>query len=786
MNRAQPFGRYELIDRISAGGMAEVFRARDAERGGAIVALKKILPHVAEDEEFIEMFTDEARIASSLEHPHIARTLDFGSIGTSYYIAFEYVRGKDLRAVYERAVKNGETIPASFLLYVFARIGEGLSYAHARKDANGNPVSIVHRDVSPQNIVVSYGGDVKLIDFGIAKAAGKLSRTAVGAIKGKFGYMSPEQVRGLEIDQRTDVFSLGITMWEMFTRQRLFQADNELLVLEKIRNFKVIAPSSIDPTLPPALDDIIVKALAKDPQDRYQTAKELYRDLNILAQSTGKVASREDVAAYMQKAFSEGNQDASNVSGGLHEPAPESQSGPRETPSRPAGGGMSYKAENSMAADSPKQAGGNDKRSDLDIFEGLGKKNGPAPRASAPPAPPPSRAPAPPAPPSSMGDIGKKTLMGIAAPAVGGQGGPPIAARSQPVPPMPPPTGRISSLPAVNAPPPKSAPPPAPPPAASTKPAPYGVAPSAPSFSSPQAGAPPQGGMDMDWDDEDEATHIFDKEESQAGPAPSAPRPAAGVMAAPPTAPLPAPGRVSAPPAPPRAPMAQTMAMPGQQMPPPPPGTRSAPPPPPSSVGRGFAARVGWLRRAGPEPAHQPERAQPASDDDAARVDEPDESGGSADDRAAEDAAASAERASSGRWLRDDDAAAAEQPVPLELGRRRRRAASVDAAAAAADDAAAGADDAVVRHPAAAGAAHDGGDGARASAAEVERGHHHRAAHADPRRRRRGRRVVLRHPAHGQHRRERARTRRAAPSARSRSSSTERKSATRLRAASIK
>ncbi|HEX4516246.1 MAG TPA: serine/threonine-protein kinase, partial [Polyangiaceae bacterium] len=594
MNRAQPFGRYELIDRISAGGMAEVFRARDAERGGAIVALKKILPHVAEDEEFIEMFTDEARIASSLEHPHIARTLDFGSIGTSYYIAFEYVRGKDMRAVYERAVKNGEIIPTPFLLYVFARIGEGLSYAHARKDANGAPVSIVHRDVSPQNIIVSYGGDVKLIDFGIAKAAGKLSRTAVGAIKGKFGYMSPEQVRGLEIDQRTDVFSLGITMWEMFTRKRLFQADNELLVLEKIRNFKVIAPSSIDPSLPSGLDDIITKALAKDPQDRYQTAKELYRDLNILAQSAGKVASRENVAAYMQKAFSEGNQD-SNVSGGLHEPAPESQSGPRETPSRPAGSGMSYKAENSMAADSPKQAGANDKRSDLDIFEGLGKKNGPPPRTSAPPAPPPSRAPGPPPAPSSMGDIGKKTLMGIAAPA-GAQGGPPVmGARSQP--PMPPPTGRISSLPAVNAPPPKSAPPP--PPAASTKPAPYGVAPSAPAPS-------PAGGMDMDWDDEDEATHIFDKEESQAGPAPSAPRPAAGAMAPPPsTGPLPQaappPARVSAPPAPPRPPMAQTMAMSGSQMPPPPPG-RSAPPPPPSSVGAGFARASGGSAAPGPSP----------------------------------------------------------------------------------------------------------------------------------------------------------------------------------------
>ncbi|HSQ62962.1 MAG TPA: serine/threonine-protein kinase, partial [Polyangiaceae bacterium] len=302
MNRSQPFGRYELIDRISAGGMAEVFRARDNERGG-IVALKKILPHVAEDEEFIQMFEDEARITSQLEHPHIARTLDFGTIGSSYYIAFEYVRGKDLRAIFERAAKSQDRIPVPFLLHVFARIGEGLSYAHARRDVNGNPVSIVHRDVSPQNIIVSYGGDVKLIDFGIAKAAGKLSRTGVGAIKGKFGYMSPEQVRGLEIDQRTDVFSLGITMWELFTRQRLFSADNELLVLEKIRNLQVPTPSSIDPTLPPGLDEIILKALAKNPADRYQSAKELYRDLNILAQSTGTSATREEVASYMVQAF---------------------------------------------------------------------------------------------------------------------------------------------------------------------------------------------------------------------------------------------------------------------------------------------------------------------------------------------------------------------------------------------------------------------------------------------------------------------------------------------------
>ena len=584
MNHPQPFGRYELLDRISAGGMAEVFRARDAERGGAIVALKKILPHIAEDEEFIQMFSDEARIASSLEHPHIARTLDFGRIGSSYYIAFEYVRGKDMRTVFERSVKLGETIPLPFLLYVFARIGEGLSYAHARKDAAGRPVSIVHRDVSPQNIVVSYSGDVKLIDFGIAKAAGKLSRTAVGAIKGKFGYMSPEQVRGLEIDQRTDVFSLGITMWELFTRQRLFAAENELLVLEKIRNLEVKAPSSIDPTLPPALDAIILRALAKSPDDRFQSAKELYRDMNILAQSGGLAATRNDVSAYMQKAFGDSAEPTGTfqtnpqtpAAPAPQEPPPESQSGPRATPSRPQNAGMSYNPENSMA-------GANDKRSDLDIFEGLGKKGGPA-RNSAPPAPPPSRAPgAPPTPP--MSEVGKKTLMGIAAPA--GIGGSPVAGRPIP-PPSTPPRG---ALPAINAPPHKTNPPP-PPPAVATKPAPYGL----PQPASSSGG----GGLDMDWDDDDEATHIFDKENEgpeNASPGPAAGiRPAAGMAPPPNTSPLPLQG----PPQPSNRPsqLAQTMGLPSG--PPPPPPRASAAPPPPPSVGGSFARASGQVAGSGP------------------------------------------------------------------------------------------------------------------------------------------------------------------------------------------
>ena len=301
---AQPFGRYELLERISAGGMAEVFRAHDREKD-LIVALKRILPQIAEDEEFVQMFEDEARIASQLEHPHIARTLDFGRIDDSYYIAFEYVNGRDLRSLFDRCVRLGEKPPLSFLLYVFARVGEGLAYAHARKDVNGEPVSIVHRDVSPQNIVVSFGGDVKLIDFGIAKAAGKLSRTQVGTLKGKFGYMAPEQIRGTEVDSRADLFSLGICMWELLTLERLFNAENELLVLEKVRSATIAPPSVRNHDVPPELDRVVLKALAKDVRERYRSAKDLFRDLDRLAQTIGATASREEVARYMRGAFPE-------------------------------------------------------------------------------------------------------------------------------------------------------------------------------------------------------------------------------------------------------------------------------------------------------------------------------------------------------------------------------------------------------------------------------------------------------------------------------------------------
>jgi serine/threonine protein kinase len=574
---AQPFGRYELLERVSAGGMAEVFRARDTERD-QVVALKRILPQIAEDEEFVQMFEDEAQIASQLEHPHIARTLDYGRIGDSYYIAFEYVNGRDLRSLFDRCARVGEKPPLAFLLYVFARIGEGLAYAHARKDANGEPVSIVHRDVSPQNIIVSFDGDVKLIDFGIAKAAGKLSRTQVGTLKGKFGYMAPEQIRGTEIDSRVDLFSMGICMWELLTLERLFNAENELLVLEKVRSATIAPPSTQNRDVPPELDRVVLKALAKDVRERYRSAKDLYRDLDRLAQTIGATASREEIARYMRGAFPESPARRSPPS----DVGPVLSNGTRPPPPHKAPSIMNQQETSNMAADTPSSDSKARGASDLDIFEGLGKKtSNPAPsRTPSVPPPPPRSMPTNP-PMIIKSDVAKRTLVGMA-PGSGTSSAPQPAPRvvAPPTRSAPPPPPGRASLPQVVPPPPRASanPPPlaAPPPAMTV---PGGIAmPSAPPVraSAPPVAAPatpvvPKPGLDMDWDDEDEATHVFDKPGHPDEIEPQrAPRPAAGTPLAPPvgasavgkstllgmaspfTAPPPSPSpRISVPPPPP-------------------------------------------------------------------------------------------------------------------------------------------------------------------------------------------------------------------------------------------
>jgi hypothetical protein len=302
-----PFGKYLLLDRVNIGGMAEVWRAKTFGAGGfeRIVAIKRILPNIAEDEEFITMFIDEAKITVQLNHANIAQIYELANLSNSYFIAMEYVSGKDMRAVFDRCRKRGEPAPIPLTCYVIAQSCEGLDYAHRAKDKQGREMGIVHRDVSPQNALISYDGEVKVIDFGIAKAAGKATKTQAGILKGKFGYMSPEQIRGLPLDGRSDIFAIGVCLYEMLTGERLFVGDSDFSVLEKVRKVEVLPPSHFNRKIPEQLEKIVMKALAKDVDDRYQHASELGEDLRGFMYSTGNAFTRKDLAAFMKATFAE-------------------------------------------------------------------------------------------------------------------------------------------------------------------------------------------------------------------------------------------------------------------------------------------------------------------------------------------------------------------------------------------------------------------------------------------------------------------------------------------------
>ena len=305
MNKPIPFGKYYLLERINVGGMAEVFKAKTVGVEGfeRIVALKRILPSIAEDEEFITMFIDEAKIAVQLQHANIAQIFDLGKVDDSYFIALEYVNGRDLRGIFDDVRKQGQIMPMPQVCYVIMQLCEGLDYAHNKRDAQGRDLNLVHRDVSPQNVLVGYEGEVKLIDFGIAKAAGKASKTQAGILKGKFGYMSPEQVRGLPIDRRSDIFALGIVLYEMLTGERLFIGESDFSTLEKVRNVEIVPPSSLNSEVPDKLERIVLKALEKNVEDRYQNAIDLHDDLQLFLHSIGQFSSRKDLSAWMKRTF---------------------------------------------------------------------------------------------------------------------------------------------------------------------------------------------------------------------------------------------------------------------------------------------------------------------------------------------------------------------------------------------------------------------------------------------------------------------------------------------------
>jgi len=298
------FGQYEILERIASGGMAELYRAKRTGVEGfqKIVAIKKILPHIADDEEFVTMFADEAKLAAQLNHPNIIHIYDLGKIQAGgYFIAMEYVDGRDLRAIQQAGRELGVPLPVPLAVYVASKVASALDYAHRRRDAEGRDLHIVHRDVSPQNILISYEGDIKLCDFGIAKAASKASKTQSGALKGKIQYMSPEQAWGKSIDRRSDLFSLGVVLHELLTGERLFRGDTDLSTLERVRTAEVSPPSRLNPEVPKNLDAVVLKALAREPDDRYTNASDLLRDLDSVLYSYTPAPGSADVAIYLHR-----------------------------------------------------------------------------------------------------------------------------------------------------------------------------------------------------------------------------------------------------------------------------------------------------------------------------------------------------------------------------------------------------------------------------------------------------------------------------------------------------
>ncbi len=301
-----PFGRYQLLKKIASGGMGQVLLAKKGQDDfEKLVVLKRILPHLVEDEEFFTMFRDEAKITMRLDHPNIARINEFGVEAGVHYIEMEYVAGEDVRRIEKRAAAVGKGIPIGVILKIIADAAAGLDFAHKARDAKGVPLGLVHRDVSPQNVLIGFDGSVKLIDFGVAKAAGRAQHTATGILKGKFPYMSPEQAQGEELDCRSDVFALGIVLWEQLTGRRLFKGENDLATQRLVRACQVPAPSSVEPSVPAGLDPITLKALSKEPSERYQDAAELRNALEDFALQNAIPTSSSSLAAFMQDLYAE-------------------------------------------------------------------------------------------------------------------------------------------------------------------------------------------------------------------------------------------------------------------------------------------------------------------------------------------------------------------------------------------------------------------------------------------------------------------------------------------------
>ena len=286
--------------------MAELYRAKLTGVQGfeKLIAIKKILPNLSEEENLITAFIDEAKLAALLHHENIVQIYDFGSMDDQYFIAMEYLFGKDLRTIRQTAKKRDMPLVMENILYIVARICAGLDYSHNLKDLQGKPLNIIHRDINPQNIFITYEGQVKIIDFGIAKAANHNTKTRENLIKGKLAYMSPEQANGQHIDHRSDIFSTGIILYELLAIRRMFKGET-MHVLSLVREAQFDPPEEVIPNLPTKLNDILHKALAKDPDKRYQSAGDMLADVEECAFDLSLRPNTRNFAGYLKELFEE-------------------------------------------------------------------------------------------------------------------------------------------------------------------------------------------------------------------------------------------------------------------------------------------------------------------------------------------------------------------------------------------------------------------------------------------------------------------------------------------------
>jgi len=300
------YGSYVLLEKVATGGMAELFKAkrRGVQGFQKIVAIKRILSHLVDNEDFVTMFIDEAKLAAQLNHPNIAQIYDLGKIDKSFYIAMEYVEGYDLRNIYKECQKKKVFMPEPLVLYVASKILSALDYAHRKKGLDMKDLKIVHRDVSPQNILLSKDGDVKLVDFGIAKAATKASQTQAGALKGKLLYMSPEQAWGKPINHRSDLFSLGSVLYEGLTDKKCFLAESEISILEKVRSVQYDTVTELNPLISDHTEQIVSKSLAKDIDDRYQSAKEMELEIGKMLDALPFPVREKELADFVEALYS--------------------------------------------------------------------------------------------------------------------------------------------------------------------------------------------------------------------------------------------------------------------------------------------------------------------------------------------------------------------------------------------------------------------------------------------------------------------------------------------------